>query len=89
MSTTKKNVFEKNANIFFANILFILFWNSIDNLAVVVYVAEDGQLSIKEIVDNIDVITQHSIDGDELIRAFSLVDRKHAGYLRYVCPSGR
>ncbi len=49
----------------------------------IVYFADDGQISINQIVDNIDVITQHSIDGDQLVTAFHLLDRKDAGYLRY------
>ncbi len=44
----------------------------------------DGHLSIDEVVDNIDVITHHSLDDADIFEAFRTLDIHKVGYLRYL-----
>ena len=39
-------------------------------------------LSIKELLDNIEVISTHSLKGDELMEAFKKFDLNDDGYIR-------
>lgn len=42
----------------------------------------DGCLQITELVDNWKVLAQHSVNGDELLEAFKVLDKNKDGYLR-------
>ncbi len=41
----------------------------------------DGQLQIDELMDNLDVIDEHSVHGDELMDAFKALDVKKDGFI--------
>ena len=43
----------------------------------------DGKLSIDEIVDNMNVLNQHCVNGTELLSAFNKIDKDGNGSIRY------
>ena len=44
----------------------------------------DGELEVKELMDNIDVINWHCFYGKELMREFSKIDTDGDGVIRYI-----
>ena len=47
-------------------------------------VAGDGKLQIEELVKNIDVLNEHSVNGEQLKEAFLAFDTNKDGYIRSV-----
>ena len=42
----------------------------------------DGQLKISEILENMHILYEHSLKGDDLKSAFEIIDRNHNGCIR-------
>lgn len=42
----------------------------------------DGKLQIKELVDNWKILAQHSVNGDDLLSAFKVIDKNKDGFVR-------
>jgi len=42
----------------------------------------DGKLQIKELVDNWKILAQHSVNGDDLLNAFKVIDKNKDGFVR-------
>jgi EF-hand domain pair len=48
-----------------------------------VYVrAGDGKLQIEELVNNLELLNEHSVNGDELMSAFRAFDTDNDGHIR-------
>lgn len=42
----------------------------------------DGKIQIKELVDNWNVLAQHSVNGDELMESFKKFDVNNDGFIK-------
>lgn len=47
------------------------------------FVSGDGKLQIEELLANIEVLNEHSVNGEQLMAAFNTFDVNKDGFIRY------